>query len=427
MTSRSSKLVAARMAVATATALAFSACSASGGDLIGPGAAEESPSGSQTPNEDLGPDGGFMVEGSSGGNDPSCAAKTYGATRVPASVLLLLDRSLSMEDCPGTGDCTQNKWESARLAITGALGQAPPELRVGLSLFPASEYAGYNHCRNCLIDSMTSGQVSSACKPVLDDCGCLDVSAVPDVPIDELATTLPQIDAALQANKPDYNTPTFHALGAAYQILNDQPQDSDRYVLLMTDGDPTVHELATTVFVPPMNWYEQPERYGACGQLPEILARAQQAATGTPSVKTFVVGSPGVTNTVFMSSLAVAGATPRHDGCEATGDCYYQIGASDFAVDLQTVLTEIAGQVATCTFALPLDSADVDPNKVNVSYQVGEGPVQPLLKDPDRQDGWDYTDSSQEKIEIFGPDCDAIKVGTDSTVTIELGCVTRVK
>ncbi len=416
------------LGLATAMVM-LAACSAGAeGDVIGQGGGQAG-QGDSASAGGPGVDGGFVIDGSSGGGatDPSCAAKTYGATRVPASVLLLLDRSLSMEDCPGTEPCTQSKWESARVAITGALGQAPPELRVGLSLFPASVYDGYTQCRNCLIESMTAGQVSGACAPVLDDCGCRDVNAAPNVPVDELSASLAKIDATLIANEPDYNTPTLHALGAAYQILNALPADSEKYVLLMTDGDPTVHELTKKVFVPPMNWYDQPERYGACGELQDILSSAHSAASGAPAVRTFVVGSPGVTNTAFMSSLAVAGGTARYDGCEATGECYYQIGATDFAVDLQAVLTEIAGQVATCTFALPLDSGDVDPNKVNVSYQVGDGGAQELARDAARQDGWDYTDASQQNVEIFGPACEAIKASTDSTVTIELGCVTRVK
>jgi hypothetical protein len=195
----------------------------------------------------------------------------------------------------------------------------------------------------------------------------------------------------------------------------------------MTDGDPTVHELAKTVFVPPMNWYEQPERYGECRELVDILARAQAAATGVLPIKTFVVGSPGVTNMAFMSDLAVAGGTQRYDGCESATDCYYQIGAAEFASELQTVLTNIAGQIATCTFALPLSSTEVDRNKVNVSYRIGGGTPMGLYKDENHQDGWDYTDGSQEKVEIFGLACEEIKASTDSSVTIELGCVTRVK
>jgi len=372
-------------------------------------------------------DGGLNVDSAGGGSDPACAAKTYGATRVPANVLMALDRSLSMADCPGEGECTESKWVGAHKAITGALAAAPPELGVGLVLFPADAYPGYEDCNNCIIQSMLDGAVPPGCDVHLQDCGCRDVSATPDVPVGELSSTLSQIDATLQANQPDYNTPTYHALGAAYQALRDQQADGDRYVLLLTDGDPSVFEPAHQEFVPPMNWYEHPAWLQECMDLPAILQQTADAASGAPPVKTFVVGSPGVTNTQFMSDLAVAGGTPRADGCEASQGCYYQIGDANFASDLQEVLTEIAGQVATCTFALPLESEDVDPNKVNVSYQVGDEEPQPLYRDAAHEDGWDYTDASKTKVKIHGPPCDALKAHTESKVTIELGCKTRVK
>lgn len=407
-------------------ALASSACSAGGGSDgvgAGPGA------GAGDPDAGVGAfEGGLNVDSSGGGgDDPACAAKTYGATRVPASVLMVLDRSLSMADCPGQGSCTESKWQGARKAVTGALGAAPPELRVGLVLFPADQYAGYEDCRNCVIQSMLNDAVPPGCDVHLQDCGCLDVSNVPDVPVDELSSTLPQIDATLAGNEPNYNTPTFHALAAAYQALAASPNDGDRYVLLMTDGDPSVFEPAHEEFVPPMNTYTHPAWLHACMDLGAILQQTADATVGTPPVKTFVVGSPGVTNTQFMSDLAVAGGTPKTAGCEASQSCYHQIGESNFASDLEAVLTEIAGQVATCTFALPLDSGDVDPNKVNVSYQIGEEEPEPLYLDTTHQDGWDYTDASKQKIEIHGPPCDAVKASTDSKVTIELGCKTRVK
>ncbi|MFW5741178.1 MAG: hypothetical protein ACOC1F_12510, partial [Myxococcota bacterium] len=190
---------------------------------------------------------------------------------------------------------------------------------------------------------------------------------------------------------------------------------------------PSVFEPAHPEFVPPANTYEHPAWLHACMDLPAILQQTADAAAGAPPIKTFVVGSPGVTNTQFMSDLAVAGGTPKSSGCEGTQSCYHQIGQSNFATDLQAVLTEIAGQVATCTFALPLESGDVDPNKVNVSYQVGDGEATELYRDPSQQDGWDYTDASQQKLEIHGPACDAIKANTESQVTIELGCKTRIK
>lgn len=399
------------------------ACSAAGdpaASSIGPADAPGAGSGGSA--------GAAIIPGSSGSaGNGSCAEETYGATRVPASVLLLLDRSASMKECAGEGECTENKWVGASNAIQGALSAAPPELRVGLAMFPAVSYPGYSDCQSCLTKSMLKGAVPAGCEPVLADCGCHDVPTSPDVPVQELKLSLPMIGDKLAASVPDYNTPTYHALAAAYQVMRDLPEDGERYVLLMTDGDPTVLSPKQKVFVPPMNYYDQPEMYDECLGLQDILAETEAATKASPPVHTFVVGSPGVQNTKFLSGLAMAGATPKSPGCEASDSCHYQIGQSNFAADLKAVLSAIAGEVATCTFALPLESDKVDPNRVNVSYRIGAGDSQQLYMDPSHEDGWDYTDESHTRVEIFGPSCDTIKENTESSVTIALGCVTLVK
>lgn len=410
-------------------AASVTACSAGGGNVLGGqgGDAGAAGTGSGASSSGTGGGGYNLDSGTGGGDTENCAAQTYGATRAPASVLLVLDRSLSMADCPGETQCTESKWEGARKAITGALNAAPPELGVGLVLFPAGTYTGYDACRNCIVQSMLNNAVPAGCDVHLQDCGCLDISSTPDVPVAELSNSLSAIDTTLASNQPDYNTPTYHALAAAYQSLQSLATNGNRYVLLMTDGDPSVFEPAHQEFVPPMNWYTHPAWLQQCMDLGAILQQTADATQGSPSVKTFVVGSPGVTNTHFMSDLAVAGGTAKSAGCESSQTCYYQIGQTNFAADLQAVLTEIAGQVATCTFALPLDSGEVDPNKVNVSYQIGDDPAEPLFLDAGHEDGWDYTDDSKQAVEIHGPACEAIKASTDSSVTIELGCTTRVK
>lgn len=407
----------------------LSACSAAGDPASTTMGPTQTPGGAGSPG--TAGNAGSSIIAETGGNAGSagsgaCAEETYGATRVPASVLLLLDRSASMKDCASDAQCTDNKWVSASKAIQGALSSAPPELRVGLAMFPAAAYSGYSDCQSCLTKSMLKGAVPPGCEGVLADCGCHDVPSSPDVPVQELKSTLSSISDKLAASVPDYNTPTYHALESAYQILRALPDQGDLYVLLMTDGDPTVVQPKQKVFVPPMNYYDQPQMYDECLSLQDVVAVADSATKGSPPVRTFVVGSPGVQNTKFLSSLALAGATPKSAGCEASDTCHYQIGSSNFAADLQQVLTTIAGQVATCTFAVP--TADkVDPNRVNVSYRVGEGDSQQLYMDPEHQDGWDYTDDSHTKVEIFGPACDAMKKTTESSVTIALGCVTLVK
>jgi hypothetical protein len=42
-------------------------------------------------------------------------------------------------------------------------------------------------------------------------------------------------------------------------------------------------------------------------------------------------------------------------------------------------------------------------------------------------DGWDYTDDTDTKIELFGPACDTIKSTATSKVQVLFGCMTMLK
>ena len=89
------------------------------------------------------------------------------------------------------------------------------------------------------------------------------------------------------------------------------------------------------------------------------------------------------------------------------------------------MLGTIAGVIADCIFDVP-EGEDVDPNLVNVTIETANGPVE-VYKDPSHQDGWDYTDASQSKIQLYGPACDMYKAEQGTTITIILGCETVIK
>ncbi len=164
-----------------------------------------------------------------------------------------------------------------------------------------------------------------------------------------------------------------------------------------------------------------------CGELTEIEASALAAAQAPTSVKTFVIGSPGSEGASdFLSQLAINGGTQKSAGCSAgAGDCHYQIGSANFAQDLQLALAEISGKVSDCVFEIP-GGENADPDYVNVSLSVG-GVDSQLYKDTAHQDGWDYTDDSHTKVELFGPSCDKFKSADGAQVEIILGCKTIAK
>jgi hypothetical protein len=286
------------------------------------------------------------------------------------------------------------------------LGSADPELNVGLLRYPEGTPSG------CPLPITVEGL---ACEINFE---CKDIKTTANVPVGPLKDTKTQIQGVIATTKPDSDTtPTWPAVRAAYNYMRDLQTDSERYVLLVTDGVPTfVTDLFGTIVGQD------------CGTKTQLGQEASDARKGNPPVRTFVIGAPGSEDGLeILSGLALNGGTCRPGGDHGSFTCHYQIGAANFQQELAETLTQIAGSVSNCTYAVPVPSGEeVDPDKVNVVVTTGEGETT-LFKDTSKQDGWDYTDDSKTKIEIHGPTCEAINKGTEATVKIGLGCQTKVK
>lgn len=353
---------------------------------------------------------GTGLEGEAGDDDAACAGATYTGKKVPASLLVLLDRSGSMSK--------DGKWTAAVSALKSALSKSDDALPVGLLFYPEGKFDS-SKLMACTITPAAAG-----CAAAFADSGCKDIKTTPDVPVDVLSVTRAKIDAALGAASPTGDTtPTRWALKNSWAYMQKLAAKSDRFVVLVTDGEPTTYQPKTTV-----GGFTMPESAIECKDKPTIEGETLAASTGTPPVKTFVIGAPGSeTAAPHLSTIAVNGKTRRTPTCNASkGECHYQIGSSSFEADLAKALEEITGKIATCIFEVPTGT-DVDPNRVNVSVESG-GTTTESYRDASHADGWDYTDDSKTRIEVFGPMCDEIKKNAGSVaVKILLGCKTRVR
>ena len=104
--------------LASTAIVSMAACSANSDDGFPSGSGGSSAAGGASGS------GGSVFDASGGSSidDENCGKATYSALRVPANVLLLLDKSGSMTSCPdGSDSCSQDKWEGARQAIGSAL------------------------------------------------------------------------------------------------------------------------------------------------------------------------------------------------------------------------------------------------------------------------------------------------------------------
>ena len=361
--------------------------------------------------------GGNFGLGSGGQNSSGtgvgggCGESTFG-NEVSGSLLVVLDRSGSMSDSAGNGGTS--KWAATVSAINAMTAAASPQLEMGVLPFPAGNFDGGGaQGVTCFLNPSAPG-----CDAFFADFGCKDVAMSPAVAIAPLAQNAGTISGWLAGESPGGNTPTLYALKYGYDIIRAHPTNGQRFVLLITDGEPTV---ATPAML------NLPAMATACEDLAAIEAEVGAAAAASPGVNTFVIGSPGSEGAAsFLSQLALNGNTAKSAGCSAAaGDCHYQIGSANFEQELAMALQDIAGQISDCVFELPIDE-DTDPNLVNVTVDTPDGTVD-VYKDVTHQDGWDYTDGSQTKIQLFGPVCELYKQTPGNQVNIILGCPTVVK
>jgi hypothetical protein len=360
-------------------------------------------------------DGGLTFDGSSldiglkgeiGSDDAACANVTYDGKKIPASMLIVLDRSASMQD--------GSKWTGAVAALKAALKVADDELPVGMLYFPEGKFDS-SKTAGCIFSPTAPG-----CPELLADNGCKDIRTTPYVDVGPLKDTRAKISASMDATSPNGdNTPTRWALKNGWAIMGTITAKGDRYVLLVTDGEPTTYTPA---------FGGLPEMSKECGTEDDMAKETAAAFKGTPVVKTFVIGAPGSEKAgKFLSTLAINGGTRRTPTCTAAaGDCHYQIGSGSFEADLTKALGDITGKIATCIFEVPTGT-DVDPSKVNVVLE-SSGVGSDVLQDETHADGWDYTDGTKTKIELYGPKCDKLKAEPTTTVVkILLGCKTKVR
>lgn len=191
----------------------------------------------------------------------------------------------------------------------------------------------------------------------------------------------------------------------------------DKYVVLATDGLLTMCVGCT--------------QDSTCELDPENAALASDVKTyANKGIKTFVIGVPGASGySAGLSQLAQNGGTARPGCNHSKGNyCHFDLSdaTNDFGDLLQQALAAIAGEALSCVYDIPgADAGSFDKNKVNVQF-TSSGNTQKVLRDPARQDGWDYSDDSSQII-LYGPACEAAKSATDGKIDILYGCPTILK
>jgi hypothetical protein len=225
-------------------------------------------------------------------------------------------------------------------------------------------------------------------------------------------------------------TPTYDAYSNAVTQLKNTKLGGNKYIVFITDGQPTVGKdcIGDGSDCTPLD--AQP------------IIDAIAAARKDSNISTFVVGSPGsevsqCTGTDlrgWLSAAATAGATAATN-CNDAGPtyCHFDLStATDFGTALTTALNGIVGSLLECQYTVPTTdssgaSITLDPGLVNMIYQDGNGAYSVILPQATAtcDKGWDYTDSSLSEVRICGTTCDLFQKNPNATLTLVFGCTTE--
>lgn len=340
--------------------------------------------------------------------DASCGAAAIPTQRIPGSMLIVFDRSGSMND-PASGSSGPSRWDVAEEAINAVLATTSDDLNVGLLFFPTG---------------------------VDPECDVTLAPGVPAVEMGPLSTTRAQIMSQLAMTPDGGVTPVFDALRAGYAYLDTLTTEGPRGVILVTDGENNCDGNTEA----------------------SILAEALERRTSYGYL-TYAIGLDNSSS--FLSTLAFNGGTPRTPTCVgecytdtvacnmttpcATGTgpcllgmclrsamrvgecCHYDVSASGFRAELGAALEEISQAfLDSCIFELPrgTDPTMFDPSLVNVGVTfTGESRTTVARSTDASVSSWNFTSDANEAVVIQGPLCERL-LTSEATVEIVLGCPT---
>jgi len=313
-------------------------------------------------------DAAVRTDASSASNpDQNCAAVNQGAAPLPPDILIIQDRSGSMEwnaDASCRSNCgVDSRWNQVTTALKEVVSTTDTMVNWGFKFFGSASGCG--------------------------------VTAPPEVPIGPMNG--PAIVAAINGARTGSATPTRLGVNAGAAYMATLTDTNPKYLLLATDGAPTCNPTL------PANMMNTEDAVGA-----------QQSVTDAFNLgfKTFVVGIGDTMGAATLDQMAINGGMPQTGAATS----FYQV--TDTA-SLVAALQAILGRVGSCQFEIGQAPNNMTSNDLIDVF--GDGV--PILRDPTHTDGWDYSNAAHTAIEVFGPRCEAVKAGTTTTVTVTFRCI----
>ncbi|MBN2802393.1 MAG: hypothetical protein JXR91_04800 [Deltaproteobacteria bacterium] len=300
---------------------------------------------------------------STGGNGSDfqvCATATTDMTRIATRVMLLEDKSKSMEK--------SDKWNLAMAAIEGMVTEFDNDIAFGLDLLPA---AGNEMCG-------------------------INSNVVEDVAVGNADTIL----GTLEQTGPENATPLY--LNMSSYLNSDYAPifldgKGESYLVIISDGMDTCG--AEGVF----------EQNGYASTSADLEAVTTQLLTDY-GIKTIVIGFGDGADPDQLDAIAAAGGT--------AWDKYIPAGDGDA---LSTALKDIAQTVVvSCKFEIgTFDAEDVNLDLVNVLF---DGTPVPRDDDCAQNTGWSWIDDSRTAIQFCDKACATLEKETVNSIDVQIAC-----
>jgi hypothetical protein len=234
--------------------------------------------------------GSCVPQAGSSEGEMGCGGEVYQATAVPPNVLIVLDRSGSMDDHLDGEQGT--KWEVAQDAIAQVVTEYGAQVRFGLALYPGLDPA-CDEGSGCDAGDVFVDLGEDTAKEITDVLGLVETCSL--------------------------GTPTAEALEGLQDYPGLEDLERPNFILLVTDG-----------------------KSSCDAPVPMVYALREE----TPEIKTFVVGFGDGADPEELNSMAEAGGTALEGDAK-----YYQ---ADDAQALVDSFGEIAVSVLSCTFVLDM-------------------------------------------------------------------------
>lgn len=320
--------------------------------------------------------------GLAAGEFQACATGGASASVEPASMLLVVDISSSMNN--------DDKWEQASDALVAFLESPETSgLSIGLRFYPDdfSQEGGPELCNrdDCSIEACS--------RPLVESGPLTAASGDADAQEQRLVDAIRSTNAWGEDGR---GTPTYAALGGGLewgrQYQADHPGER-AIVILVTDGEPN-----------------------GCNSDNSAIAGLAGDAFRQDGIETYAIGLEG-SQERQMDEIAEAGGT---------GEGIF-IGSANAQQDLLEALTTIRGETLDCEFDIPdPDMGELDPNKVNVVLTAGDSDEQFSKVDGAQQCGddnaWYYQGS--DRIVLCPAACDATLANPNASISLVFGCTT---